>query len=568
MSTAKPPVTYARRHRARSAAAQNTTVSLPSSPLEELSPSKQDVPISEMTRRMKKRSRQVSSGGDESLRDASYRSAKKLKRRSQGDLRASEHVSLAPTVPSTPVMLQDAPTFPLDSQQIYDSLFETPACTTTEDTIMRSYLQPIAPEDLSPVPVSRRMLSRTSSRNFKENRKSLASPFNSRPASRAASPRRYSKTPIKPLQNRSRTFSSSNYSQHRKSASVSRYTNSQTEETKDSIFDSIYSSAQAPASHATQSHTRTGSIPNVSSNLLDHISTEDWLVPPKAMSRSPPSLEDMDLDDFSAEHPSFYFDAPVQASSPPRRRRTTVTLRDFRPMVSNRSQSDSMLLDSTQPSASQDITVTEDGSKNPTSNLRGRRRTVVHMSGDSIFSSALDFSAYMTEGSPTKVHKILVPPVNLSSRGLSATQSAPGPPAPPGLDPAFSPAPVFFPPPAGTPESNSANVSITTACLARQVPPTPYVPRPSLSRRTRSLLESPESDKLHEMFTSLGLDGMPLASLVVWVLMLSVLSKKQNLGSPGKTILVLDWISSFQNRRSAAGPEAIPFELPTTLNHR
>lgn len=496
--------------------AVDSSISLPSSPLPELSPSKHDVTLSEMSRRMKKRSRQVVAGPQHVENDTDDRLSKKLKRPSELDLRSIAQMSPVPTVPSTPVHQHGGLTLPLDTQQIYDSLFETPS-HPSDAQLIKSYAEP---DQLSPLPVARRMLSRTSSRNLKENsgsyRQGLASPFTSRPASRASSPRRASKTPGKrPLHLKSRTLSSSFIKQQVKPADVTRSASSRRHE--DTTFDSIFSPTTHGPAPALSSHSRTGSIPVMPSSLLDHIPAQDWLVPAKALSRSPPSLEDMQLDHIAAEHPSFYLDEPARISTPPRKRRTTVTLKNFRPSVAESHHLDSISMDLTDPvtAAEEDVSVTDAEEERGPARPRRRRRTVVHMSGDSIFSSALDFSAYMTEFSPTKRLDGALPltqpelPPGLVHPDLAPCDFTLGSaPLPKALDPAFSPA-NSAPDTLDIAVASAPNSPSVTGHVSLSVPPTSEVSRPVLSRRAKSLQSPAASDReeLNDMFTMLGLTG-------------------------------------------------------------
>ena len=514
MFSARLPVTYSRKRGRRKYVAETST-SLPSSPLRELSPSKHDVTLSEMSRRMKKRSRQVVGSQQLAEHDIDNRVAKKLKPPSELDLCSMAQRSPVPTVPSTPVH-HSGLTLPLNTQQIYDSLFETPS-RPSDEQLIKSYIEP---DQLSPIPVARRMLSRTNSRNLKENigssRQCLASPFSSRPASRTSSPRQALKTNKgRPLHSKSRTLSSSFGRQQAKPVDTTQSATSHGHE--DSIFDSIFS----PTTHAPftgiSTHGRTGSIPSMPSNLLNHIPAQDWLVPAKALSRSPPSLEDMQLDDIATDHPSFYLDEPAQISTPPRKRRMTVTLRNFRPPAVENHQSDSVPMDLTDPvtAAEEDRIVTDTEEDGGPAHSRRRRRTVVHMSSDSIFSSALDFSAYMTEFSPTqKIHNGPQPPLPQVPPGLTAPCSDFLDPT---LDSACAPTPLD---PAFSPASNIAlaldlaivsgpNSPTVPGPVSHTIPPTPEVSRPCLSRRAKSLQNPTPSGKeeLHKMFVTLGLYG-------------------------------------------------------------
>ncbi|KAJ3548912.1 hypothetical protein NM688_g5241 [Phlebia brevispora] len=510
--------TYARRNsrnRQPNDVGQN---GLPSSPLEDLSPG-QEITLAEMSRRMKKRSRLVLSGSQLSLPiDAVEPSSKK--QRSSG---RRETWSVAKeSVPSTPFTL-DRPLLPLGTQQIYDSLFETPAASTTSI----HGTQVTSADQLSPIPVARRMLSRSNSRNLKENKTrtvkpGLASPFSSRPGSRASSPFRAPKSTKRPaLHNKSRTLSTNlpKVQKSRDSLDIQ-----STNKDVDSIMDSTcFTSAPTSVSH-TGFHTRTGSIPALTSALFETMTSQDWLVPPKVLSRSPTASDDLQLDAFQAEHPSFYFDIPAKASTPPRKRSTTITQRSFDIRIDSQSDEQYTLHRS---SIMDEDKLDEDAVMSdcslPIRPARRRRRTVVHMSSDSIFSSALDFSAYTSDDSaidaPTSVYGS--ENVQTLEKNTDNTISA--------LDPAFSPALVY-------PTASQVASARQPAEIGRN-----NIQRPSSKARSHSgLVDSSQShafvvtpgsqshshnpeteaDMLHEMFTTLELDGaytglcMPLEALI------------------------------------------------------
>ncbi|KAI0358011.1 hypothetical protein OH77DRAFT_1421274 [Trametes cingulata] len=103
------------------------------------------------------------------------------------------------------------------------------------------------------------------------------------------------------------------------------------------------------------------------------------------------------------EYPSFYRDAPVQISTPPRRQRSAtvgVWARGLMPQIdadppppvhSFRYDSDVDMTDSSRAGSPTDSRFSR---ANPP---RRRRRTIVHLPSDSLFSSSLDFSALMSE---------------------------------------------------------------------------------------------------------------------------------------------------------------------------
>ena len=222
--------------------------------------------------------------------------------------------------------------------------------------------------------------------------------------------------------------------------------------------------------------------------------------------RCPPSLEDVEIDDLVGEHSSFYLAEPAKISTPPRKRRTTVTLYNFRPPVIERRASDSgsIPMDLTDPVGD---TIREIDSNRAASRPSHRRRTVVHLSSDSIFSSALDFSAYMTEFSPTQRLK----PVNQADGLLDVLSDLPvstaaiTAPSANVLDPAFSPALVSASH-AGSEELVIVPVSPATLPIeACSVPPTPGDHHVYLSQRSLSLQTPPGTDDFPDMFNSLGL---------------------------------------------------------------
>jgi hypothetical protein len=476
-----------------------------SSPLEELPTSAQDITVDEMSRRMKKRSRQVS-GNTQELSASQHISnviggpeplPKKIKNFSHG---LPLDYARTLDVPATPVYEDTRPLLPLATQRITDSLFETPF--PTQHTITKSYIVPLADDPISPVPIGRRMLSRTTSHNLKENanggrntRKSLASPFNSRPTSRSPSP-------IKPIQShtkriplsKSRTLSSSFLKQSSKTDTSSNSV------APDSLFDNTRFACTAlpqdvvERSSQSLSHGRTASIPNVSSatGLLDNISAEDWLVPPKALVRNSQSHKDLQLDVFQADYPSFYFDQPNQVSTPSRRKRQcTVTLKNIRQPEVPRKAPKSYYSDDSDAEL-----VAIDSEVSPRQ-ARPRRRTVVHLPSDSIFSSALDFSIYSSDNSTSRV------------RGTQA-EGEPCVPSPavtrgsarlPALDPAFSPAQLDI-----CHTASDISGFVPSAPLApSQLGKTGQIEQQSASIRLNIAESEDELDAIDGMFSQLNL---------------------------------------------------------------
>ncbi|GBE86537.1 hypothetical protein SCP_0904160 [Sparassis crispa] len=259
--------------------------------------------------------------------------------------------------------------------------------------------QPVAPETFSPLPVSRFLLSRTSSRNLKENSsrigtRLLASPFSSRPGSRTSSPKAGAKTKAtkRPtFHSKSRTLSNSTFKH-------SINTNSSISGPRADILDpsvgvsgSFYSNTPSTASipdkpkASSTLHIRTGSIPSVPSH---QDFSQTWLVPPQKLSRSPPPVD--------PEHPSFFTHVPNQMSTPPRKRRATTGAWQLnqnypqpddpnRPMPDQSTGVKAMMVDPSTPSSSP-----PEAPRPP----RRRRRTVLSFSTE---RSALDFSVPLSD---------------------------------------------------------------------------------------------------------------------------------------------------------------------------
>ncbi|KAH7924160.1 hypothetical protein BV22DRAFT_1120376 [Leucogyrophana mollusca] len=252
-------VTYA--HKRGRAQATNQ---LPSSPLEPLDPDREDVTRSEMARRMLKRSRRVANA-EQAVDNTSNRP--RARERITKKSRRSEPIAQL-TDPN--IMTMDD-LLPADA-----SSFQTPF--PASDYVNSSSLtRPMVPEALSPVPVARRILSRTSSRNLKENGRTsrpLASPFHSRPGSTAPSPRSKGQTakgPRAPLHAKSRTLSGA--FEENGTRRTSR---------KDSSVSLHNSSKNSPAKSTM--HHRYPSNPTPS-YMLQHVTQQEWMVPPKALSR-------------------------------------------------------------------------------------------------------------------------------------------------------------------------------------------------------------------------------------------------------------------------------------------
>ncbi|KAH9943821.1 hypothetical protein B0H21DRAFT_475303 [Amylocystis lapponica] len=408
----RPLTTYARR-RARPNAV-DAGPSPQTSPLKPLPPDKHDVTLSEMAHRMKKRSRQTdsqvtisSSPGFSSHGSVDgERLAKKLKQRSE---------SASTSDFSGPNARSNAFIFPLKGQDANEISFQTPLSFLPSDQSMKS--SPSAPLDqLSPVPIAKRVLSRTNSYNFKENRlgsalNGLASPFHSRPGSRAASPHGSVKNKIgrPPFHMKSRTLSTN---QRGDVTVIAPTLQPETSVLAPAPFiDAL--DPQPPMDVLTGKskttanvHIRTGSIPSISSSHND-MSPSSWLIPAKALTRPSPAMQ-LDLD---AEHSSFFYDAPNHVSTPPRKRRATTgtwALDKFPqcdenggfPVPPNPS-SDVNMAHASRPS-------TPPSPKPPTPPPRRRRRTIVHLPRNAQFSAVLDFSSQTLAENPSSVLESVV----------------------------------------------------------------------------------------------------------------------------------------------------------------
>ncbi|KAG2040074.1 hypothetical protein BDR03DRAFT_170086 [Suillus americanus] len=262
-------VTYAhKRGRAKAAA------KLLSSPLEALPPDRDDITRSEMSRRMLKRSRGVTNEENDTVRSK----GRAVKRARQ-------------TVES------DAP----EAEGAQVDAFQTPF-PSAEYVHSSSVTRPLLPEEFSPVPNVKHALSRTSSRNLKENSTSLplASPFHSRPSS----PHTGSTTKAKarssriPLHLKSRTLSGafqkndSAYTHRKLSHKDSTISlNDRKLSRKDSMISLNHTklyhknstlSLNELARSSPSKHRRHPSSPDPS-YTLSHITQQDWISPTKEL---------------------------------------------------------------------------------------------------------------------------------------------------------------------------------------------------------------------------------------------------------------------------------------------
>ena len=507
-SARRPLTTYSRRHRPRKDPADDGTRS---SPIRPLHSDAEDVTFAEMASRMNKRARQVAKSGSFETGDSELTSSSRpLKRRKplhpDSDGGTGESDYMRNFIPASASGLC-TPRLSVPSD---DSMFPS------------SGIRPSgAPDRLSPLPPTssiRNKMIRTSSRNYKENAmrsssRRLASPFNSRPGSRANSPV-HRKRPGHHV--KSRTLSHS--------AALG-------EKVQDrNIVHSpsrpgILDSNPFPASHETKlaspngkmapsAHCRSSSTPSVKP-ALDSVSFEPWLVPPKHFPRSPPpsaATPGLVSDDKEKPaHLSFFLDAPMHISTPPQQQRATTTgawayglmpQLDADPPPPVRTlhyDSDVDMSDSSLPGSPE----TNLGRPN---HPRRRRRTIVHLPSDSLFSSCLDFSGVASE-----TERLPRGPISEGSQSPAQDslfhQLA--------LEPAFSPTQSasnsLNKVRRGTSVSHGSSQSLdcpsAPGSSGIQVDPVSSVsspgsgPPPSLAR------PDPGGDELLDLFSVMGLDG-------------------------------------------------------------
>lgn len=343
-------VTYAHKRRR----VHNASKKLLSSPLEVLPPDADDLTRTQMAHRMLKRSRRVAL--TEQLEDANVEHirehlAKRIKR-------TQERVSNPePAEASFNVSLQD------------DVTFQTPF-PSSQSVRESAVAVPPVPEQLSPVPFAKRVMSRTSSRNLKENSsqsQTLASPFSSRPGSAAPSPKR-----------KSRGRSSrrvSRISLHAKSRTLSGVFKENTRRIsrKDSTV-SLKDTSKEPSPRHIK-HQRYPSSPSASC-MRPQFPQEDWIAPPKAFFRP--------FDDYDeptspgGSNASFYIDQPQSCSTPALSR-----LRKLPDLHGRQTRTFSLRKDSPE-AAALDVDML-DGTVPP-------RRQTIRLSGNSIFSSSDEFT--------------------------------------------------------------------------------------------------------------------------------------------------------------------------------
>ncbi|KAI9573872.1 hypothetical protein HD554DRAFT_563785 [Boletus coccyginus] len=352
-------VTYSHKRRR----AQNPGKKLLSSPLEVLPPDMDDLTRTQMARRMLKRSRRVALSEqleDKNVEHIREHLAKRIKR-------THERVSNIETTEVPFDMPQDDLTFQtplLSSQSVHESAVENPP----------------VPEQLSPVPVARRIMSRTSSKNLKENSthsQILASPFSSRPGSAASSPRKHKG------KGRS-SHRVSRISLHAKSRTLSGVFKENTQRVlrKDSTV-SLKDMDRGPSPRHIK-HQRYPSGPSTS-YMRSQFAHEDWIAPPKALPCIFDGYNGIPSPSGSVHSSSsFYIDRPQSCSTPAISRIGKLPdLHGRQTRTENSLTSFSLRKDSAE-AGSLDVEMTD-------STCPPRRQTI-HLSGNSIFSSSDEFT--------------------------------------------------------------------------------------------------------------------------------------------------------------------------------
>ena len=409
-----------------------TLVNQASSPAPVGSQDEPDITLSEMSRRMLKRSLQVC--GDLSQSESNEPISADSKRPKK--FLHSDNSSVTFDELSSRTVILRAP----DSTS-----FQAPSQSSSSDNlteiVSRTDMEP-----LSPLPVARRILSRTSSRNLKENAnipRNLASPFSSRPGSRTGSP----------VRQRHRQFQAALKSQTL-SSNIPKPPNK-------SLLSCIpadklglpVASATTPSSPVSQIpstsksqailHSRTSSIPTIPTSSFGLLSDASWLVPPKILNRSPEEFRE-EIEVLHSGDPFFFFGVPDQVSTPAQKADIIIPNHSF--ATGTYSDDSDAYMSDTSDNLGLDVVAAAKALIPPASHRqpRRRRRTIMHVSSDSIFSSPLDFSAYITdEDSPGRIRRTTnngnatqVPKRTTLAQSPSLFMNSHS------LEPAFSPHPV------------------------------------------------------------------------------------------------------------------------------
>ncbi|THH12438.1 hypothetical protein EW146_g7697 [Bondarzewia mesenterica] len=269
--------TYSRR---KDGACSLHVVTPDSSPLKVVD--REDLSLAEMSHRMKKRARQATAAL--SNRQGPVDMERNLKRIKQASNAPADLESI--TLPT--LLPHDYLVALTGGNDNFRDQFKTPANSQPSPNIATpAGRQNILPEQFSPLPIPRRVLSRTSSRKLKENFNSLArglaSPFNSRPGSTSGSPKK--------------------------------------KESKKSLFMPKPMLASATQTEKFVHHTRFPSDPQApTAYLLQQIDDETWFRPAKALSLSPFNDDALPPEtpppEWSFNTESFYRDVPQKTSTP------------------------------------------------------------------------------------------------------------------------------------------------------------------------------------------------------------------------------------------------------------
>ncbi|KAG8215061.1 hypothetical protein J3R82DRAFT_8482 [Butyriboletus roseoflavus] len=341
-------VTYAQKRRRR---IQDASKKLLSSPLEVLPPEMDDLTRTQMARRMLKRSRRIALAEqleDKNVEHIREHLAKRIKR-------TQERVS---NVEPTGV--------PLDMNPQDDITFQTPF-TSSQSVHESAVTEPLVPEQLSPVPAVKRVMSRTSSRNLKENtvRVQLLRLPNIKtgvdpPVEFCVAPSIQNPVPFQEFYKENTRWLS------RKGSTMS---------LKDT-------DRKLPARHT--KHQRYSSSPSTP-YMRSQFTQEDWIAPPKAISRTFYDEEEIPSSGGPVHgNASFYADRPQSCSTPAISRvRKLPDLHGCQTRTGNHLASSSLHKDSTE-AGNLDVEMLY-GIVSP-------RRQTIHLSGNSIFSSSDEFT--------------------------------------------------------------------------------------------------------------------------------------------------------------------------------
>lgn len=259
-SQGRPVATYARRK------GRSRVLNVSSSPIK--ATDCEDLSLVEMAQRMKKRARQ----SNPHLDLGTYTESRKVSKRPK-----NAHAL-------TPALLPDLDDKYISSVSTLDSLislndetnnlqYQTPFNLSPVDS-------PTAPDPMSPVPHSRRQLSRICSRNLKENKsvKRLASPFHSRSVSRAGS-RSGSRVNSPKMKIKKPSF-------YIKARTRSEANVAQSAENVSEVLFPI--SGSLPTLGSMKSAACDSQVANCSATyMLQNLSDLDWFRPAKALSHSP-----------------------------------------------------------------------------------------------------------------------------------------------------------------------------------------------------------------------------------------------------------------------------------------